>query len=137
MCSNLIKLGDNETFEKITTLMLNEILDKIKLYNKEQTNHNYFIIKNYLIFFMIVTINLKNFPAFIKTIVTGKKQFFKTLIDSINTIPRKRKKEGLFSILNYLFLEEYKELNFSKNEKEKDNDLMDKPTSNNPYRAHA
>jgi len=125
MCSNLIKLGDNETFEKITTLMLNEILDKIKLYNKEQTNHNYFIIKNYLIFFMIVTINLKNFPAFIKTIFTGKKQFFKTLIDSINTIPRKRKKEGLFSILNYLFLEEYKELYFSKNEKEKDNDLMD------------
>ena len=125
MCSNLIKLGDNETFEKITTLMLNEILDKIKIYNKEQTNHNYFIIKNYLIFFMIVTINLKNFPAFIKTIFSGKKQFFKTLIDSINTIPRKRKKEGLFSILNYLFLEEYKELYFSKNEKEKDNDLMD------------
>jgi len=31
----------------------------------------------------------------------------------------------LFSILNYLFLEEYKELYFSKNEKEKDNDLMD------------
>ena len=104
MCSNLIKLGDTETFEKITTLMLNELLDKIKIYNKEQTNHNYFIIKNYLIFFMIVTINLKNFPAFIKTIFSGKKQFFKTLIDSINTIPRKRKKEGLFSILNYLFL---------------------------------
>jgi hypothetical protein len=125
MCSNLIKLGDNETFEKITSLMLIEILNKVKLYNKEQTSHNYFLIKNYLIFFMIVTINLKNFPSFVKTIFMGKKHFFKTLIDSINTITRKRKKEGLFSILNYLFLEEYKELYFSKNEKEKDNDLMD------------
>ena len=125
MCSNLIKLGDNETFEKITSLMLIEILNKVKLYNKEQTSHNYFLIKNYLIFFMIVTINLKNFPSFVKTIFMGKNHFFKTLIYSINTITRKRKKEGLFSILNYLFLEEYKELYFSKNEKERDNDLMD------------
>ena len=123
MCSNLINLGDQGTFQKITTLMLIEIIKKIKLYNKEETNRNFFLIKNYIIFFMIITINLKNYPAFVKTIFTGKKKFFKTLIDSIKTIARKKRRNQLFSILNYLFLEEYKVLYFGKNEQERDYSL--------------
>ena len=81
MCSNLMKLGDNETFEKITALILIEILNKIKIYNNEPTSHNFFLIKNYIIFFMIMTINLKNYPSFVKTIFIGRKLFFKSLLD--------------------------------------------------------
>ena len=120
MCSNLIKLGDDETFEKITSLILIEITNKIKSYINEPISHNFFLIENYIIFFMIITINLKNFPSFVKTIFIGKKLFFKSLTDSIRTIPGRRKREKLFSILNYLFLEEYKELYFSKREEEQD-----------------
>ena len=114
MCSNLMKLGDNETFEKITALILIEILNKIKIYNNEPTSHNFFLIKNYIIFFMIMTINLKNYPSFVKTIFIGRKLFFKSLLDSIKTIQKRKKRTQLFSILNYLFLEEYKGLYFNK-----------------------
>ena len=123
MCSNLIKLGDRETFEKITSFILIEIINKIKVYNKDTAIHNYFLVKNYITFFMIITINLKHFPAFVKEIFTGKKQFFKTLMDSINTIAKKKRREELFAILNYLFLEEYKDLYFHKDGKENDKNL--------------
>ena len=123
MCVNLIKLGNNETFEKITTLMLLEINKKIKIYNEDPNNHNFFLIKNYIIFFMIITINLKNFPSYVKIIYKGKKHFFESLINSIKTIERRRKRSELYSILNYLFLEEYKSLYFHPETEEKDDEL--------------
>ena len=100
-----------------------EIINKIELYNKEPINHNYFLIKNYIIFFMIITLNLKNFTYFIKNIFIGKKQFYESVITSIETIKEKKKRRELLSILNYLFLEEYKDLYFRKNEEEQDENL--------------
>ena len=123
MCVSLIKLGNNETFEKITTLMLLEINKKIKAYNEDPNNHNFFLIKNYIIFFMIITINLKNFPSYVKIIYKGKNLFFESLINSIKTIERSRKRSELFSIINYLFLEEYKSLYFHPEKEEKDDEL--------------
>ena len=123
MCVNLIKIGNDETFEKITTLMFIEINNKIKTYNKEPNNHNFFLVKNYIIFFMIITLNLKNFPSYVKILYKGKKGFFDSLINSIKTIENKRKQVQLFSIINYLFLEEYKDLYFQKNAIQKDEEL--------------
>ena len=123
MCTTLIKLGDDESFEKTLSLLLIAIQNKIDLYNKNPTSHNYFLIKNYIIFFMIITINLKNYPAFIKNIYVGKTHFFQKLVDSIKNISKTKQRDELFSILNYLFLEEYKELYFRKEPKEKDDIL--------------
>ena len=50
MCTILIKLGDEESFEKIISLLLFAIQNKIDLYNKNPKNHNYFIVINYIIF---------------------------------------------------------------------------------------
>ena len=72
---------------------------------------------------MIITINLKNYPFFIKTIFLGKKKFYLNLINSIETIKEIKQKEELLSILNYLFLAEYKDLYFRKNEVEQDQKL--------------
>ena len=123
MCTTLIKLGDEESFEKIISLLLFAIKNKIDLYNTNPTSHNYFLIKNYITFFMIITLNLKSYPSFIKNIFVGKTQFFKSLVDAIKTLPRQKQRDELLSILNYLFLEEYKDLYFRKDEKEKDESL--------------
>ena len=92
MCINLIKLGNDQTFEKITTLMFIEINNKIKTYNKEPNNHNFFLVKNYIIFFMIITLNLKNFPSYVKILYKGKKLFFDSLKNSIKKIEKKKNK---------------------------------------------
>ena len=123
MCTTLINLGNEESFQKIISLIISEIENKIELYNKNQNSHNFFLIKNYVIFFMIITINLKRYPSFIKTIFDDKTKFFQSLIDSIKKLSKTKQKEELFSILNYLFLEEYKDLYFRKDPKEKDEKL--------------
>ena len=123
MCATLTKLGDSDSFEKVNSLLIFSIKNKIDLYNKNPTHHNYFLIKNYIIFFMIITINLKNYPSFIKNIFIGKDKFFQSLVDTIKGLPKQKQRDELFSILNFLFLEEYKDLYFKKEEKEKDEEL--------------
>ena len=123
MCATLTKLGDVDSFEKILSLLLFSIQNKIELYNKNPTHHNFFLIKNSIIFFMIITINLKKFPSFIKNIFEGKIQFFQSLVSAIKSLPKAKQRDELFSILNYLFLEEYKDLYFRKEPNEKDEDL--------------
>ena len=123
MCATLTKLGDKETFEKIISLLLFSIINKIELYDKNPTHHNYFLILDYIIFFMIITINLKKYPSFIKNIFVGKITFFQTLVNEIKNLPKAKQRDELFSILNYLFLEEYKDLYFRKDPKEKDEEL--------------
>ena len=121
MCATLIKLGDDESFEKTLSLISYSIQNKIELYNKNPTQHNFFLIKNYLIFFMIITINLKNYPSFIKNIFKGKTNFFNNLVQLIKQIQKVKKRQELFSILNYLVLEEYKGLYFRT--EQQDNEL--------------
>ena len=120
ICSTLVKLGDEESFEKTLSLINYSIQNKVELYNKNPTQHNFFLIKNYIIFFMIITINLKRFPTFIKIIFKGKANFFNNLVGLINQIQKNKKKQELLSILNYLFLEEYKDLYFRKDKQEKE-----------------
>ena len=123
MCNTLIKLGDESSYDKILCLILFAIQKKIELYNKNPTNHNFFLIKNYIIFFMIITINLKNYPSFIKNIFKGNTDFFQSLLDSIRSISKTKQRDELFTILNNLFLEEYKDLYYRVDPKERDENL--------------
>ena len=120
MCTTLIKLGDEESFEKTLSLISYSIQNKVELYNKNPTQHNFFLIKNYLMFFMIITINLKRYPSFIMKIYKGQTNFFNNLVKLILNIQARSKRKELFSILNYLVLEEYKELYFRKDQPEKE-----------------
>ena len=122
MCMTLTKLGDKKSFENIISLLLYGIQNKIELYIKNPTQHNYFLIQNYIIFFMIITINLKSCPSFIRCVFEGKTQFFENLVEAIKKLTKQKKRDELFSIVNYLFLEEYKTLYFRKGE-EKDEGL--------------
>ena len=120
MCAILVKLGDEESFDKILSLITYSIQNKIELYNKNPTQHNYFLIKNYVIFFMIITINLKKYPSFIKKIFKGETKFFTNLNKLIAKIKKTEIKQELTAMLNYLFLEEYKDLYFRKDKQEKE-----------------
>ena len=120
MCAILVKLGDEESFDKILSLITYSIQNKVELYNKNPTQHNYFLIKNYVIFFMIITINLKKYPSFIKKIFKGETKFFTNLNKLIAKIKKTEIKQELTAILNYLFLEEYKDLYFRKDKQEKE-----------------
>ena len=112
MVAVLIKLGDEDSFEKTLSLIAYTIQNKVELFNKNPTAHNFFLIKNYIVFFMIITINLKRYPSFIKSIFKGKCKFFSSLVELIKQIPKLKQRQEIFSILNYLFLEEYKGLYF-------------------------
>jgi hypothetical protein len=113
MCKLLIKLGDDESFEKIISLIFLAIQNKITLYNKNPTEHNYFLIRNYIIFFMIITLNLKRYKSFITLVFRGKQNFLADLKQLIlDKISKKQRKKELLSILSNLFLEEYKSLFF-------------------------
>ena len=120
MCATLVKLGDEESFEKTLSLISYSIQNKVELYNKNPTQHNFFLIKIYIIFFMIITINLKKYPNFIKNIFKGKSNFFNCLVQLIKQIQKIKKRHELFSILNYLVLEEYKGLYFRTEQPDKE-----------------
>ena len=120
MCATLVKLGDEESFEKTLSLISYSIQNKVELYNKNPTQHNFFLIKNYIIFFMIITINLKKYTNFIKNIFKGKSNFFNCLVQLIKQIQKIKKRHELFSILNYLVLEEYKGLYFRTEQPDKE-----------------
>ena len=124
MVTVLIKLGDEDSFEKTLSLIAYSIQNKVELFNKNPTQHNFFLIKNYIVFFMIITINLKRYPCFIKSIFKGKCNFFSNLVELIKQIPKLKQRQEIFSILNYLFLEEYKGLYFRNNQDKELEDIF-------------
>ena len=58
---------------------------------------------------MVITLNLKKYPNFMKAIFKGQLDFFHRLVELL--IPLKKKKKFLY-IINNLFLEEYKNIFF-------------------------
>ena len=121
MCQILKKSGESKNLEQILALLLSSINAKIEQYTISPTFNNLSLIQNYIIFFMVLVLNLKDFPSFIKEIFEGESKFFKNL--SLNIFKMKtQKKKKLLSILNNIFLEEYKNI-FFRNDKDKSNDL--------------
>ena len=116
------KLGKRENFKMILSLIYTSISKKIEIYQKNQIFKNFSIIKNYIIFFMILFINIKQSNTFIKTVFEEGTNFFQSLISLIKQMDSNIQKQ-LFGILNNIFLSDYKSLYFKKNSSEKDEQL--------------
>jgi len=116
------KLGKRENFKMILSLIYTSISKKIEIYQKNQIFINLSIIKNYIIFFMILFINIKQSNTFIKTVFEEGTNFFQSLISLIKQMDSNIQKQ-LFGILNNIFLSDYKSLYFKKNSSEKDEQL--------------
>ena len=66
MCQILSSSGGNEKdFEQILELLLSSINDKIKEFAEEPNFNRLSLIQNYIIFFMVLVLNLKKFPSVI------------------------------------------------------------------------
>ena len=97
----------------ILSLIYTSISKKIEIYQKNQIFINLSIIKNYIIFFMILFINIKQSNTFIKTVFEEGTNFFQSLISLIKQMDSNIQKQ-LFGILNNIFLSDYKSLYFKK-----------------------
>lgn len=106
----------------ILSLIYSSIENKIKIFKKNQNYINFSIIKNYIIFFMILFINIKQSGIFIETVFELGTNFFKSLVALIKQLDSENQKK-LFGILNNLFLNDYKLLYFKKNSSERDENL--------------
>ena len=123
MAKLLYKKGDEDNFNKILTLLLNEIKSKVEKLKTSDIFFDLSILQNYVIFFMIITINLKSYPQFINNVFNGPTKFFKQLV-KLFTVLSKPKKKILLGILNNLFLEEYKMIYFREERDEALEDLF-------------
>ena len=115
-------LRERKYFISFLSILYNCIHDKIEIYLKDRNRINFSAITNYIIFFMILFLNVSDTGIFIKTIFEEGTNFFKSLIKLIEKLDLKDK-NSLFGILNNLFLDDYKLLYFKKNTSEKDDSL--------------
>lgn len=122
LCSIMSKLGEKDNFKMILSLIYSSVEKKIKIYKKNNSYINLSIIKNYIIFFMILFLNIKQSDLFIKTVFEEGTNFFKSLISLLKKM-NSSIQNNLFGILNNLFLIDYKSLYFKKNSSEKDETL--------------
>ena len=122
LCTIMSTLGETENFKNILSLIYTSIKNKIDIFNKNKSYLNFSVIKNYIIFFMILFINIKQSGLFIKTVFDTGANFFNSLISLIKELDTDYQKK-LFSILNNIFLNDYKNLFFKKNSSEKDEQL--------------
>ena len=128
MCQIINNSKEKEKdFEKLLEYLLNSIKDKIKEYSEEPNFNRLMLIQNYIIFFMVLVLNLKNYTSLIKIIFKGKLTFFKELRDSIYNMKTK-KRFKLLSILSNIFLEEYKGVFFNNNDKELEDIFIEQQT---------
>ena len=132
LCNIMSKLGEKNNFKMILSLIYSSIEKKIEIYKEKKNYINFSIIKNYIIFFMILFININQSDLFIKTVFEEGTNFFKSLIGLIKQI-KNNEQNKLFGILNNIFLNDYKSLYFKKNSSEKDEELEQIFISNQIY----
>ena len=118
MCQIISNSKEKEKdFEKLLEYLLDSVKEKIKEYAEDPNFNRLMLIQNYIIFVMVLVLNLKSYSSLIKLIFKGKLLFFSELRDNINNM-RTRKRNKLLSILSNIFLEEYKGVFFNKNDQE-------------------
>ena len=128
MCQIINNSKDKEKdFEKLLEYLLNSVKEKIKEHSDDPDFNKLMLIQNYIIFFMVLVLNLKDYSSLIKIIFQGQLGFFNNLRDSIFEM-KTRKKNKLLSILSNIFLEEYKGVFFNKNDKELEDIFIEQQT---------
>ena len=100
-------------FQVFLSLLFFAINIKIDEYNKVPDYAGFYLLQNYITFFMVLVLNLKKYPQYIKLIFNGKIKFVDELYKAIINL-KTSKKEQLLNIVNNLFLKEYKEIFFIK-----------------------
>ena len=113
----MIQKGTDANYKQMLDILLTNIEEKAKKVETSQIYFDMSILQNYIIFFMIITINLKGSPNFIRLFY--KDEYFDKFIAAIDRLP-KHKKKIAFGILNNLFLEEYKGIYFREDEPQPD-----------------
>ena len=116
----ILKESEEDFSSCDTTLefILNTIEFKSEQYNEEPNYINELILKEHLFFFMILTLNLKDNHAYIKTVFIGEANFFNKLVEFLDKIKNKNK---FLKIISNLFSdEEYKAIFFNKNKPDKE-----------------
>ena len=128
MCQIISSSKEKEKdFEKLLDYLLYAIKEKINEYSQDPNFNRLMLIQNYIIFFMVIVLNLKKFSSLIKIIFKGNLNFFEDLRDAINGMKTK-KRIKLLSILSNIFLEEYKDVFFNKAENELEDIFIDQQT---------
>ena len=128
MCQIISNAKDKENeFEKLLEYLLNSIKEKIQEYSDDPNFNRFMLIQNYIIFFMVLVLNLKKYPTLIRLIFKGKINFFGELRDNLNNM-KTRKKIKLLCILTNIFLDEYKELFFSNEDNSLEQLFIDQQT---------
>ena len=128
MCQIISNSKEKEKdFEKLLEYLLDAVKEKIKEYAEDPNFNRLMLIQNYIIFFMVLVLNLKSYTSLIKLIFRGKLLFFSELRDNINNM-RTRKRNKLLSILSNIFLEEYKGVFFNNNDKELEDLFIEQQT---------
>ena len=128
MCQIISNSKEKEKdFEKLLEYLLDAVKEKIKEYAEDPNFNRLMLIQNYIIFFMVLVLNLKSYTSLIKLIFRGKLLFFSELRDNINNM-RTRKRNKLLSILSNIFLEEYKGVFFNNNDQELEDLFIEQQT---------
>jgi uncharacterized protein YfbU (UPF0304 family) len=128
MCQIISNSKEKEKdFEKLLEYLLDAVKEKIKEYAEDPNFNRLMLIQNYIIFFMVLALNLKSYTSLIKLIFKGKLLFFSELRDNINNM-RTRKRNKLLSILSNIFLEEYKGVFFNNNDQELEDLFIEQQT---------
>ena len=94
--------------------MLNLLENEIKKIVKVNDYLNFQKIETYINFFMIFLLNLKSNINFILKIFDKKNNFFHKIINTLNKLPNNIK-VNVLSILNNIFISEYKNIFFRSN----------------------
>ena len=110
-CLLLTKKNDKKYYSDFLTLLVEFLKEKIDKYKKEENYINTSLVINTLLFILTLTINLKDYPIFLKSLI---KKNFKIILNIIKEIKNEKFANILLDLLSGLFLKEYKSLFFRK-----------------------
>ena len=118
-CLLLTKKNNKKYYSEFLSLLIDFMKEIIEKNKKEDNYKNTSLIINYLLFILTLTINLKDYPIFIKVLF---KKYFKIILNLIKEIKNSKTNVILLDILSGIFSEEYKSIYFRK---EQDKELED------------
>ena len=111
-CLLLTKKNNKKYYTEFLSILFEALKGKIDKLKKEQNYKNISIAINYLMFILSLSINLRDYPSFIKILL---KKYFKLIINLIKEIKNEKICNILLDLLNGLFNEEYKLIYFREN----------------------
>ena len=104
--NKLIEEINPEKYDEFLTTFITHLKEKAKKLKDKSPYVDFVVLQNYLIFFMTITINLKDESNYVYCIFDKKKNFFKQILDIMLGLPSIHKNLFL-GIFGYLFQQEY------------------------------